>query len=111
MSEDTTPHQLHLFAVEAPARISVSRAGAKVSRGKKANSSTNTSALYANSDRLLRFGRMSTGHSVLTMGAISQASSVRFKNAGRVTSHGELLMLNLPEFHSAAVESSLSQIL
>jgi hypothetical protein len=64
-----------------------------------------------NSALLLQCGKTSLALFPQTLDEISQRSSQRFENAGRVTSAGEFWTAGISEWPNDAVECSLSQIL
>ena len=65
----------------------------------------------ANSNRLLSFGKTSQEYLAANLDEISQQSSVRWRSAGRVTSRGEFLTLDMPDWHNDASECFLWEIL
>lgn len=77
----------------------------------KVLSSTKAYASYLNSIQLLEYGKTYREALPLTLGEILQLSSVSFTGSGRMTLHGELLMLDTSEYPTRGEESFLSQIL
>lgn len=103
--------QLTLFALEAPARTSVSQDDEPDSPERVPACSSRRPELLVNAVQLLHFGRTYPVPLVPTLAEISQWSSVSFANSGRVTSRGELLTLSTQECLNGVGASFLSRTL
>ena len=102
--------QLTLLLAEHPARISALRENVRDWPESVVDWPCTLPALLVRFHRAGFFGKTCPEHFRQTADEISGASSRRWKNSGMAW-RGERLTLNTSEFPSAAVESSLSDIL
>ncbi len=103
-------NQLTLLQVEAPAKISQLPEIGKAWMERNQDSGLSIFDLLQSLNQSGWYGKMSPAHYTLTAETTSLPSFEGWMNAG-IMSHGECLTLNISEFHSAAAESSLWQIL